>query len=105
MDIKAEIKGIQYKPHNTPILDELTIQNFDINTCPASCLLSSDKYKFSLSKWVSPKRTRSYPFERVYNTLGFTKRITRGAGKACALAVDGNRLDRCASSGGGFADS
>jgi hypothetical protein len=26
--------------------------------------------------WVSPKRTRSYPFERVYNSLNVPKRIT-----------------------------
>ncbi|MCC7429884.1 hypothetical protein IT568_03480 [bacterium] len=28
------------------------------------------------SKWVSPKRTRSYPFARVYDTLGSAKKIT-----------------------------
>jgi hypothetical protein len=76
MDISAEIKGIKYTPYNTPILEEQKLDNFDINTCPASCFLIADIYKFSISKWVSPKRTRSYPFERVYNTLGFSKRVT-----------------------------
>ena len=76
MDIVAEIKGIKYKLYNTPKMNKLTIQDFDINTCPASCSISDDNIKFSISKWVSPKRTRSYPFERIYNTLGFTKRVT-----------------------------
>ena len=76
MDIHAQIKGIKYIPSNAPILKNLILEKFDINTCPPSCLLSGETCTFSLSKWVSPKRTRSYPFERVYNTLGFTKKIT-----------------------------
>ena len=76
MDISAEIKGIKYTLNNTSKLEEQKLDIFDINTCPASCFLIDDRYKFSLSKWVSPKRTRSYPFERVYNTLGFSKRVT-----------------------------
>ncbi|MCM8803573.1 MAG: hypothetical protein NC827_09785, partial [Candidatus Omnitrophica bacterium] len=36
----------------------------------------SDK-EVAVSWWVSPKRTRSYPYARVYDTLGFTgKKIT-----------------------------
>jgi hypothetical protein len=31
---------------------------------------------FAVSKWVSPKRTRSYPYERVYNTINCSKKIT-----------------------------
>ncbi|HET55196.1 MAG TPA: hypothetical protein ENN33_08255 [Ignavibacteria bacterium] len=76
MDIYAEIKGIKYSPYNTPKLKEQQFDLFDINNCPANCIVSDDNFTFSISKWVSPKRTRSYPFERVYNTLGFTKRIT-----------------------------
>jgi hypothetical protein len=30
----------------------------------------------AISKWISPKRTRSYPFEKVYNTLLTSKKIT-----------------------------
>ncbi len=76
MDISAEIKGIKYTPYNTSKLKEQKLDAFDINTCPASCFVTDDKYKFSLSKWVSPKRTRSYPFKRVYNTLRFSKKVT-----------------------------
>ncbi len=36
------------------------------------------KDKFAVSWWVSPKRTRSYPYARIYNTLQFSegKRVT-----------------------------
>ncbi|MBD3195778.1 MAG: hypothetical protein GF317_12020, partial [Candidatus Lokiarchaeota archaeon] len=76
MDIFAEIRGITYSPLNTAKLHEMEFDCFDINSCPSNCFINSDKFKFSISKWVSPKRTRSYPFERVYNTLGFSKRVT-----------------------------
>lgn len=37
----------------------------------------NNKNKVAVSWWVSAKRTRSYPYSRVYNTLSFTeKRIT-----------------------------
>ncbi|KAA6305549.1 hypothetical protein EZS27_042798, partial [termite gut metagenome] len=39
-------------------------------------LLNDKNSTFAVSKWVSPKRTRSYPFERVYNTLHISKKIT-----------------------------
>lgn len=76
MDITAEINGIKYKAKNTKQLSQFDFNDFDINECPSSCLVKSDKFLFSTSKWVSPKRTRSYPFERVYDTLGFSKRVT-----------------------------
>jgi hypothetical protein len=43
---------------------------------PSACLLTDDTHIFAVSKWVSPKRTRSYPFERVFNTLNVSKKIT-----------------------------
>ncbi len=52
------------------------MESFDINAAPSNFLLKFDKNKLAVSKWVSPKRTRSYPYERVYNTLSATKKIT-----------------------------
>lgn len=74
--IYAEIKEIKYKSYIECDLKEISISKFNVNTCPAYCVINTGKGKFALSKWVSPKRTRSYPFERVYNTLGFSKKIT-----------------------------
>lgn len=76
MDIIGKIKGIKYQVLFTEDLKEVKIKDFDINEMPSSCLLTSNKHTFAISKWVSPKRTRSYPFERVFNTLNISKKIT-----------------------------
>ncbi len=74
--ITAEIKGIKYRQYFGVDLTDINFPKFNINTCPSYCAVNTDKGKFAISKWVSPKRTRSYPYERVYNTLGFSKKIT-----------------------------
>lgn len=76
MEIKAKITGIEYKSALTKTLKEFNIKEFDINNLPTSCIIKDGSFCFGLSKWVSPKRTRSYPYERVYNTLGNSKKIT-----------------------------
>lgn len=76
IEITGEITGIEYKPLLTSQLKEIPKQNFDINTAPSAFILSDSKKKIAVSRWVSPKRTRSYPYERVYNTLSQPKRIT-----------------------------
>jgi len=76
MDIFAKITGIKYSPQNIPELRKILFNQFNINDCPASCMVVDKRFNFSLSKWISPKRTRSYPYEHVYDTLGFSKRIT-----------------------------
>ena len=75
MNISAKITGIKYKINCADILPEICLKDLDINS--ASCFLLTDKQcNYGISKWVSPKRTRSYPFERVYNSLNIPKRIT-----------------------------
>lgn len=76
MDIIGKIIGIKYQIFFKEEVKEVEIKSFDINEMPYSCLLTSNKHTFAISKWVSPKRTRSYPFERVYNTLHISKKIT-----------------------------
>ncbi|MCX7736655.1 MAG: hypothetical protein N2319_08060 [Candidatus Kapabacteria bacterium] len=82
MEITAKITGIEYKPVLISKLSEFNynksnfFNNFDVNKLPSCCMVNFDNFSFGLSKWVSPKRTRSYPYERVYNTLGCSKRIT-----------------------------
>lgn len=76
MKIKADITGVEYKtlfPNNLKVFE---LKDFDINRLPSSCLIQENHYSFALSKWVSPKRTRSYPYQRVYDTLAHTKKIT-----------------------------
>ena len=76
MQITAKITGIEYQIKLARKLKVFEFKDFDINKSPASCIVKDGNFSFGLSKWVSPKRTRSYPYERVYNTLGCSKRIT-----------------------------
>lgn len=76
MNITGKITGIKYKILLSDELKIVAFESFDVNVMPSSCLLSDDKHIFAISKWVSPKRTRSYPFERVFNTLHVSKKIT-----------------------------
>ncbi|MDR1974489.1 MAG: hypothetical protein LBQ31_07425 [Bacteroidales bacterium] len=76
MNMTGKITGIKYKPFLAEDLQTVDIKKFDINKMPSSCLLKDNEHTFAISKWVSPKRTRSYPYERVYNTLNASKKIT-----------------------------
>ena len=76
MDIKGKITGIKYKIFLSEDLQTVEIGNFNINQVPSFCLLRDGNTSFAISKWVPPKRTRSYPYERVYNTLNISKKIT-----------------------------
>jgi len=76
MDIKGQITGIKYKVFLSEDLQTIEFNKFNINKVSSFCLLKDGKSSFAISKWVSPKRTRSYPYERVYNTLNTSKKIT-----------------------------
>ncbi len=79
MNVTAEITGINYTPLLCRDLNVYTLQDI-IEGFPREgafkILLSANK-QFAVSWWVSAKRTRSYPYERVYETLSFSgKKIT-----------------------------
>ncbi|MCD9186156.1 MAG: hypothetical protein LUM44_06970 [Pyrinomonadaceae bacterium] len=76
MNIVGKITGIKYKILLAEELKELNLTDFNINESPSACSILDGNHIFAISKWVSPKRTRSYPFERVFNTLHFSKKIT-----------------------------
>src|ERR1017187_7887600 len=76
MNIVGKITGIKYKVILSENLKTIDFNSFDINEAPAACIVTDNKYSYAISKWVSPKRTRSYPFERVFNTLHISKKIT-----------------------------
>jgi len=79
MDLSAKIKGIKYKPF---LCRDLAIFEFgDLEKAIASnasfILKINKENSVAISWWVSAKRTRSYPYARVYDTLGFSgKKIT-----------------------------
>ena len=75
-NITGKITGIKYVPLLGVPLPEYAFAQFDVDSAQTACVVLDGKYTFALSKWVTPKRTRSYPFERVYNTLEHSKKIT-----------------------------
>jgi hypothetical protein len=76
MQINATIEKISYQPLSAETLQSFDLATFNINNAPTSCIVHLNNTTFAISRWVSPKRTRSYPYERVYNTLGISKKIT-----------------------------
>lgn len=76
MNIFAHITEIKYEVCCYSQLNIIDFQELDINLMPSNCIITRDNFNYGISKWVSPKRTRSYPFERVYNTLYLSKKIT-----------------------------
>ncbi len=76
MNIKGTITSVIYETKSSTTLKEVGLGELDINKSPAFFMLNIDGVKVAVSKWVSPKRTRSYPYERVYNTLLASKKIT-----------------------------
>ena len=76
-EISGEVERINYKQFINDNLREFKLESFDINDAPGAFMLSSNQEKIAVSRWISPKRTRSYPYERVYDTLAFDgKKIT-----------------------------
>ena len=79
IDMYAEITGIEYKPLLCSDLESFYYGEFGtaLSNKTAFMLQADSNVQLALSWWVSPKRTRSYPYPRVYNTLGFSgKRVT-----------------------------
>jgi len=78
MDVLAKITGIKYTPFLCRSLNLYNISELEsaLNKDSAFILNVQNK-QLALSWWVSPKRTRSYPYARVYDTLNFQgKRLT-----------------------------
>ena len=70
------IRGIIYRPLLGGNLTEYNLDEFDINKAKSSGLIHAQDNRVAYSRWVSPKRTRSYPFARIYNTYNSEKVIT-----------------------------
>lgn len=70
------IKGVIYRTYLAEKLKEINVSEFDVNKTPKFGLIKSPTTEIAYSQWVSPKRTRSYPFARIYNTYNASKVIT-----------------------------
>ncbi len=74
MDIFARITGVKDTPFLCSKLKSFSYKDFDAALSEKTTfILQIDPTKqIALSSWVSPKRTRSYPYSRVYDTLNFS---------------------------------
>jgi len=79
MDISAKVKGIKYKPFCCQKLKTYKWEDIKTKLPKEGSFLIEFKGndKMAVSKWASPKRTRTYPYARVYDTLNFQgKKVT-----------------------------
>jgi len=77
-NIFAELKEVQYKPCipvalKTYAMGDLLAGNL---ASKGAFLLDCDGNVFAVSQWLSPKRTRTFPYARVYDTLRMKNRVT-----------------------------
>jgi hypothetical protein len=79
MEVLAQIKGVKHTPFLCRRLHVYTFKDMrEAFRKDASFILRiNGENQLGISWWVSPKRTRSYPYARVYDTLSFLgKRVT-----------------------------
>ncbi len=79
MDILAKITGIKYTPFLCRKLHTFNLRDFEkaLSKEATFILDVNEKNKIAVSWWVSAKRTRSYPYARVYDSLKFIgKKVT-----------------------------
>lgn len=73
---KGFIRDVKYKAYLAEPLLVYSFPEFDINVARPFGLLDLGTGQIGYSKWVSPKRTRTYPFERLYNIYNSPMRMT-----------------------------
>ena len=73
MDILAKVTGVKYSPFLCRDLKtyDMSMLDYALSKDGSFFLNINHNKKIALSWWVSAKRTRSYPYARVYDTLSF----------------------------------
>ncbi len=73
--IRGEIQHLSFQGECAN-LPSYKLDDFDINVArPVGLAKLGQRGSIAYSRWVSPKRTRSYPFARIWDTLGFSGKI------------------------------
>jgi len=79
INISANINGIRYTPFLCRKLHTFNISELSeaLSKEATFILRVDDKNQIAMSWWVSAKRTRSYPYTRIYDSLSFSgKKLT-----------------------------
>ena len=79
MHISAKITGVKYKPFLCRQLEVFNLGEIEkaISNNASFILQIDDKSQIAVSWWTSAKRSRTYPYARVYDSLSFQgKKIT-----------------------------
>ena len=79
INISTKISGIKYNPLLCRNLNTFNFEELEnVLSKEATFILKiDDKNQIAVSWWVSSKRTRSYPYSRIYDSLSFSgKKIT-----------------------------
>lgn len=74
--LKGFIKDVRYKAFLGSPLAVYRFDEFDINSAKSSGLINFPAGQIGYSKWVSPKRTRTYPYARLYDIYNVPTRLT-----------------------------
>lgn len=78
LKIDARIENLKYDTSLCKHLDTFSVDDFlsGLAFSNSAFILSYKKNIYAISHWVSPKRTRSYPYARVYDTMNMSRRVT-----------------------------
>ena len=78
IDVNAKIESITYNPILSKELNIYSIKDFYSGKAfsDSSFRVNTEQNDYAISWWVSPKRTRSYPRARVYDTYDHKNRVT-----------------------------
>ena len=74
--LQGFIKDMSYQAHLASGLIEYGFNDFDVNKAKSFGIINHPNGQVAYSKWTSPKRTRTYPFARLYNTYNSQKIVT-----------------------------
>ena len=78
LEFTGFIRNLSYSPKFliNKVLEEYTLSDFNSNECASNGKIIIGRDDFLLySKWVTPKRTRSYPFARLYDIFNSNSKI------------------------------
>ena len=78
LDVSARIQNVEYTPLLCKELNEYGMEDVISGDAfnDGAFRLRTDGGDLGVSWWVTPKRTRSYPYTRVYDTMDTPKKVT-----------------------------